>query len=137
MKRGSRLSQLCATVAVGLLAVVASGCSDGDDARSASPTPEAESATVRVVAQDRAFSLTRIEVPAGAATTITLDNRDATPHTLSVFLRATPEGDLAADTGRVDGGDEGEAVVLFTSPGEHAYRCEVHPTIMRGILVVR
>jgi plastocyanin len=124
-------------LAIGMLGVtIALGCSD-DDPPTASVKPVDGSGGINVVVEGTSFSAERIEVQAGATTTITLDNRDPLAHTLTVYLGGAPEGDIAADTGQVEAGESGEAVVFFASAGEHAFRCEVHPDRMRGTLVVR
>jgi plastocyanin len=119
-----------------LAALLAMGCSD-DGAPATSVKPVDGSGGTTVVAARTSFSLERIEVQAGATTTIALENRDAVAHTLTVYLGESPGGDIAADTGQVAGGESGEAVVFFAVAGEHAFRCEIHPDKMRGILVVR
>ena len=89
------------------------------------------------MAEGTSFSVERIEVQTGATTTITLENRDAVAHTLTVYLGDSPEGDIAAETGEIAGGHSGESVVFFASAGEHAFGCEIHPDKMRGTLIVR
>ena len=119
-----------------IAALLATGCRN-DGPPTASVTPENGSGAITVVAESTSFSVERIEVQAGATTTIALENRDAVAHMLTVYVAASPEGDIAADTGEVAGGERGEAVVFFAAPGEHAFRCEIHPDTMRGTLVVR
>lgn len=119
-----------------LAAMLAAGCDDDEPPIASVPLHEG-SGGVTVVAKDTSYSPARIEVATGGTTTITLDNQDSVAHTLTVYLGASPKGDVAADTGEVGAGDEGEAVVLFSKAGEHAFRCEIHPDKMRGTLVVR
>jgi plastocyanin len=100
-------------------------------------TPVDGSGAIIVVAENTSFSVERIEVRAGATTTISLENRDAVPHTLTVYVGESATGDVLADSGQVAGGETGEAVALFGAPGEHAFRCEIHPERMSGTLVAR
>lgn len=123
-------------LAGGVLAVwSATGC--GDDPPTASVEPVGGSGAITVVAEGASYDIERIEVQAGATTTVALENRDDATHTLTIYLGETPEGEIAADTGEVGGGERGEAVVFFAAAGEHAYRCEIHPDAMSGTLIVR
>jgi plastocyanin len=122
--------------AAALAAWLGAGCSGGN-AHSASVSPVDGSGAITVVVDDGAYSAERIEVQSGATTAITLQNDDAGPHTLTVYLGSAPAGEIAADTGEVASHEQGEAVVFFAAPGEHAFRCEVHPETMHGMIVVR
>jgi len=89
-----------------------------------------------VVAEDLEYDIDAIVVPAGAAVSITLDNRDGgTLHNLAVYT----EGD---DATRLFAGDlfEGEAMETYslTAPeaGLYLFRCDAHPD-MRGAFIVR
>ena len=119
-----------------LAAVLAAGCDDEEPPIVSVPFDEG-SGGITVVAKGTSYSLERIEVEAGGTTTITLDNQDSVAHTLAVFLGASAEGEVAADTGEVGAGERGEAVVFFSSAGEHAFRCAIHPDQMTGTLIVR
>ncbi len=125
---------MLASAAVAVL--ITAGC--GRDAGSTAKVTAVEgSGGVTVTAAGMRFSVERIEVTAGTATTITLVNHDRLAHTLRVYASGDPEGDIAADTGEVAAGDAGEAVVLFASAGKHPFRCAIHPQQMRGTLVIR
>lgn len=120
-----------------LAALLAAGCRNDGPPTAASVTSENGSGAITVVAESTSFSVERIEVQAGATTTIALQNRDAVAHSLTVYADESPEGDVTADTGEIAGGESGESVVFFAAAGEHAFRCEIHPDKMRGTLVVR
>ncbi len=124
-------------VAGGALAALLSVSCGGDNPPTASVTPVDGSGAIIVVAEDTAYNFERVEVQVNSTTTIAFENHDIVAHTLTVYLGPSPEGDVAADTGDVPAGQRGEAVVFFSVPGEHAFRCEVHPETMRGTLVVR
>jgi plastocyanin len=113
------------------------GACDGTDDPPSSATLTSGSAGVTVTAKGVAFSADDIGIRAGVTVAITLDNADAVPHTLTIYAGATPEGDIVADTGEVAAGEQGEAVVLFSTPGKRAFRCEIHPTQMHGVIDVR
>jgi len=126
-----------ALIASGTLAGVLAASCGGDASPAAVVTPVEGSGAITVVAEDTSFSVGRIEVQAGTTTTVRFENRDTVAHTLTVYVAASPDGPIAADTGEVAPGETGEAVVLFSAPGEYAFRCEIHPDQMRGTIVVR
>ena len=126
-----------ALIPVAAIALLIAACGgDGGDAKTA-VTPVEGSGRATVVAEEGSFNVERIEVAAGATTAILFENRDEITHTFTVYLDDTPEGDLAADSGEVASGDSGGAVVFFSTPGEHAFRCEIHPEQMNGAVIVR
>lgn len=134
MMNSGRLLRFALTAGV-VVALVVSACGGGGG-QSIAVTPKAGSGAIVVRARATAFSVDRIEVTAGASTTVTLQNEDAGPHTFTVYLAASAGGAKVADTGEVAPGASGEATVLFTS-GQHAFRCEFHPETMQGVIVVR
>jgi plastocyanin len=103
-------------------------------------TPEtaraAERVTVAIAAENFAFSMETITVPAGAEVTVNFDNRDdGVPHNVSVYtdsLAATAifVGDI------ITGPDQ--VTYTFTAPetpGNYFFRCDVHPS-MNGDFIV-
>ena len=136
-----------ALVAAGLLTVGAAACGDDDDdaadtedttavddtaaddtaADDTTPDPAAdEMATgATVVASGFAF---QVPGPVSPGAAITFDNQDGAPHTMTA-----DEGD-AFDSGRVDGGAQGE-VTAPDAPGDYAFHCEVHPNMTATLTV--
>ena len=111
------------------------GVGGGEDV-SCSP----EGSEVQVVAQDIAFSEPCLAAPADAAFTLTLENRDeAVPHNVSIHS-ADPLEDPNAEplfAGEVFAGVETVAYdVGPLAAGRYHFRCDVHPTEMRGVFVV-
>lgn len=103
-------------------------------------TPEtaraAERVTVAIAAENYAFSMEAITVPAGAEVTVNFDNRDdGVPHNVAVYtdsLAATAifVGDI------ITGPDQ--VTYTFTAPetpGTYFFRCDVHPS-MNGDFIV-
>lgn len=123
-------------VCIAVITCFVAACNDGGGATVAVTSMEGSGAIV-VVAASGAFSVDRIEVEAGSTTTITLDNRDDVTHTLVVHAGENADSEIAGGTGDVDAGERGEAVVFFSTPGEHAFRCQLHPSRMSGTFVVR
>src|SRR5438270_11972524 len=72
---------------------------------------------------------------AQAGSTILFANVGGKPHTLTA-------GDGSFDTGVVTPGAEGgrfagtNATVTINKPGTHAFHCEIHPAVMKGVLTV-
>jgi len=126
--------------AAALLALGLAACGDDDDdAAEDTPTTEAEADTsttaadagaepadgATVVASGFAFQVPE-SVAAGA--TVTFDNQDSAPHTMTA-----DEGD-AFDSGRVDGGAQGE-VTAPAEAGTYAFHCDVHPNMTATLTV--
>ncbi len=80
-------------------------------------------ADARVAIDSFAFSPRELHVAAG--TTVTWINRDDTPHTV---VDAPAFRSKALDTGD-------SFAFTFTTPGEYAYFCSLHPH-MTGVIVV-
>jgi plastocyanin len=94
--------------------------------------------TINLTAQNIAFNMTTITVPAGASVTINFQNNDSVPHNFSLFTNssATPP---ALFQGQVISGG-GSTTYKFTAPsqpGTYFFRCDVHPTIMTGSFIVQ
>jgi outer membrane protein assembly factor BamB/plastocyanin len=111
------------------------------------PTPAAAEQTaaadrdgvveLELVAQDRAFDKEVLVVPAGSTVRLTMHNRDAMPHTFTVY-----ESDLAGAPiflGESLIGPDASHTYEFRAPdepGEYHFRCEFHPTHMNGTFIV-
>jgi len=126
----------CMLLVAAFVASSALACDDGDPP-AASVAPVEGSGAIVVIAESTSFDVERITVQRNTTTSIALENRDDVAHTLTVYLDESGGSDVAADTGEVPAGDRGEAVVFFSTPGTHAYRCTIHPDAMRGVLTVR
>ncbi len=107
---------------------------DLSGARSAAAA--AKSATIALVARDMAFSLERIPVPAGALVSIEFENRDeGVPHNFALYENESAEDPLFV--GEIVSGPAAITYV-FEAPdyrGDFFFRCDVHPTLMRGRFV--
>jgi plastocyanin len=91
---------------------------------------------VRVVAENTAFDTDKIRLPADMPTTLTLDNRDATAHNLSIYEDESASGEPLFMFEPFPG----PAARTFDVPpipaGDYYFHCDVHPT-MNGTVVVR
>src|SRR5581483_147615 len=98
------------------------------------PPPPPQNLALTVVAQDVKFSPSSLSAAAGAALTVTLDNRDAgVPHNIVFYA---PGGGTLASSATITG--PATATVAFTPPGAGSYtfKCSVHPQQMFGVLTV-
>ncbi len=92
-------------------------------------------AAVTVTAQNIAFDTATINLPAGTASTITFDNRDAgTQHNIAIYTDSSLSenlfrGDLVTGPGTMD------YAIPPLDPGTYYFQCDVHPT-MNGTVVV-
>lgn len=89
-----------------------------------------------ITAQSTSFSINSITAPAGAATIVTFQNNDSMEHTFTVFDGEDFTGEIVADSGPVLPSETSEVTVLFGRPGKHGFRCQIHPQLMKGVLVV-
>jgi plastocyanin len=90
---------------------------------------------VTVVAENTAFDTDEIRLPAETPTTLTLDNRDATAHNLSIYEDETASSDPLF-TFEAFTGPKSEPFPVDPIPeGEYYFRCDIHPT-MEGTVVV-
>lgn len=125
MSRGLTASLLvcvaAAGVAIGALTLDAGGGDDGNGgdggAASDATTPQG------VVIDDFAFSGATV----APGQTVTVDNRDDAPHTVTA-------GDGSFDTGTIDAASPG-SFVAPTTPGTYQFNCSIHPQ-MSGTLTV-
>jgi plastocyanin len=97
----------------------------------ATPTAAPHPVSVTVVAANLRFSPASLTAPAGAAITITLDNRDeGVAHNIVV---RDMSGAKVAETEIFTG--PGTRSVTFTpAPGNYPFVCSVHPFQMKGTL---
>ena len=91
---------------------------------------------VAATAKDFSFSLDKDAVTKGGQVTIEFKNSGSATHTITLYTDdAYTDAVSGGDSGRVNGG--GSKSFSFTTPAdgdELYYRCEVHPTQMKGEL---
>ena len=98
-----------------------------------------EGGVVTVVAEGVAFTEgSCIEVVAGESFTIAFDNRDAgTQHNLQISNDPAPTPDLLFEGEIITGAAQVDyELPAFDSPGEYAFFCVVHPTMLGSVQVL-
>lgn len=93
-----------------------------------------EEDVVRLVAEDIAFAVAELKLPASAEVRIELDNRDGVPHNLAILEDAGGRGVFRGEI--IDGGKKHTYTVPPQPPGEYYFQCDVHPQEMNGRVVV-
>jgi plastocyanin len=116
---------------------------------SASPTtttvtackPTESGTSLKLVAKNTAFDTDCIGAPAGQGFKILFDNQDAqVQHNVEVYTNASTTTRVGGATSATDV-ITGVASVTYSVPGLQAgnyyFRCDIHPTVMFGTLVVK
>ena len=109
----------------------------GSTPASAATTGSGDAQALAVTAKDFSFTLDLESVTAGSEVDVALRNEGSAPHTITFYEDADYTKAVAgADSGRVAGG--GTGAFQFTAPegDELYYRCEVHPSQMKGELAI-
>jgi plastocyanin len=113
--------------------------SEQASAEGSSKTESGGGGPVEIVAENLSFDTDEIALVAGKETEITVDNQDSALHNLAVYEseEAASSGDkpIAKSPDVPAGSSEGFS---FTppSPGELFFRCDYHPTTMKGAVTV-
>jgi plastocyanin len=119
-----------ATILAIMVAIAACSSGSGGSSGSAAPAPSAPAGGAVLVAQDLKFDRATIAVPANQAAPLLFENRDTSPHNVTV---------IAADgtkvfTGETFGGPGSRTYQLPSlSAGSYRFQCDVHPD-MKGTL---
>ncbi|MGH9186282.1 MAG: cupredoxin domain-containing protein [Acidimicrobiales bacterium] len=125
---------LAVLLVVGLGVALAACGDDDDDAATETTAPDDTTTTAPADDGDGGETATLaisgfafpedLTVPAGAA--ITIENADSAPHTVTA-----DDGDFDVS---IDGGTEGE-LAAPSEPGEYAYHCNIHSSMVATLIV--
>jgi plastocyanin len=137
------------------VALVTAACGDDDDSTAATSTPAAsgtkagagpttsgakrtEVDELHVTAKDFSFSADLTSVHPGApGTDVTFTNSGGTTHTLT-FYSDSDYKNKVADSGRIAAGQIGGFPFIPPDGAKKLYyRCEIHPTQMKGEIAVQ
>jgi plastocyanin len=98
---------------------------------------QARVTTAQLTANNIAFAPACLTAVAGRPFRLKFDNKEAVVHNVSIFEGPDASG-RQVFTGRIF---RGPRVVTYLVPalsrGRHFYRCDVHPNLMQGRLIVR
>jgi plastocyanin len=103
----------------------------------APPAPATgQTVTINLLAQNIAFNMKTITVPAGANVIMNFDNKDSVPHNFSLFTDSTAQtvlfqGQIISATTTI------YKFTAPTKPGTYFFRCDVHPSSMTGSFIVQ
>jgi plastocyanin len=143
-----------AIAAFAVAAVACGGDDNNDDNGSAATQPAGGSATQptggstqpagggsvaqTVVAKDFEFNPGDFDVTAGQKLTVTLRNDGSVTHTMTLYEdEAFTKPVTGGDTGQVTAGSTGNFTVTLTKTQDYYFRCEIHPTQMKGEIGVK
>ena len=103
--------------------------------------PAPASVSIDLTAQNTAFNLKNITVPAGAAVTVNFNNMDnGVPHNFSVYQNLAGGQAKAVFVGQTITGP-GTTIYKFNAPTDktatYFFECDVHPTQMNGGFIVQ
>ena len=124
-----------------LIAAMLASCAD-DDGGSGTTTPQTGAADddgdlveLQLVAEDVRFDKGRLEAPAAAEVSLTLDNRDSVEHNFAIYQTAEAtdphfQGEIFA----------GPSFLTYQfqapeQPGTYFFRCDIHRAAMTGEFV--
>jgi plastocyanin len=121
------------------LALVGAACGSASGGGGTSPTPtdcSASGTDLHLTAKNVAFQPTVLCAPHDQAFTISFDDQDAgTPHNVAIAKGA--DFGQAAFRGQVLSGPKTvDYQVPALAPGVYSFRCDIHPSQMKGTLVV-
>jgi plastocyanin len=125
------MKRLLTTLGLAAIAAVLVACSSGAAAQPPSAGPVDPDAPV-IVAQNNVFSPSTLEVTAGKAFTLTLDNKDAAPHNVAIFTDSSASESVSI--GEIVSSKQVSQQVPALEKGEYFFRCDVHRE-MTGTIV--
>ncbi|MEX2225162.1 MAG: hypothetical protein WEB52_01785 [Dehalococcoidia bacterium] len=98
------------------------------------PPPSVQPQSLRIVANRTTFAPTQLTASAASAITVTLDNQDAgVVHDIIIY---TPAGAIAAQTAMFAGPAQQSATFTASGPGNHFFKCSLHPQQMTGSIAI-
>jgi plastocyanin len=115
------MKRILLALALVALAAVSAACSTA----AAKPQPSGPvSDGPTIVAKDMKFAPASIEVKAGQAFTLHLDNQDSAPHNVAIYTDSSAA--TAVSTGDIVSSTKADQVVPALTAGTYFFRCDVH-----------
>lgn len=126
-----------AGVVLGVVALVAAGCSSGSKDNGGGGNASATTAAsgggggdneIQLTAQNTKFDKTTLEMQSGAQVTVEVTNKDGIEHNFT-FKQANASQDI-------EGGEDGKATFTAPAAGSYEFHCKYHPSVMKGTVTV-
>ena len=126
-----------AGVVLGVVALVAAGCSSGSKDNGGGGNASATTAAsgggggdneLQLTAQNTKFDKTTLEMQSGAQVTVEVTNKDGIEHNFT-FKQANASQDI-------EGGEDGKATFTAPAAGSYEFHCKYHPSVMKGTVTV-
>jgi plastocyanin len=128
-----RRGALSLALSAALVAMLAACGSSGSSALGGG-TIAVVDGVAEISAADLTFDANVIQAPAGEAFTVAFTNNEGVPHNFSVYVS---EGGEEIATGEIiNEGQTDEVEIPALEPGTYFFVCDLHPTEMRGTIVV-
>jgi outer membrane protein assembly factor BamB len=138
---GLGATPMLVSLKLGAAGTIASATATAAPTPSSSCTPSTTSLCISTSNQGNglSFNANQLSAAAGAQVTLTYTNDSAIPHDWHLFDGADASAVSIASTGIKAGPNDVETVsfAVPSTPGRYFFRCDVHPTLMTGFLVVR
>ena len=138
---GLGATPMLVSLKLGAAGTIASATATVTPTLSSSCTPSTTSLCISTSNQGNglSFNADQLSAAAGAHVTLTYTNDSAIPHDWHLFDGADASAASIASTGIKAGPNDVETVsfAVPSTPGRYFFRCDVHPTLMTGFLVVR
>ena len=128
------MKRLTLTLGLLVLAAVTAACSSASGAGQPIPAGPVDPNAPVVVAQGNAFSPSTVNVKAGKAFSLTLDNKDSAPHNVAIYKDASASEKISI--GEIVSSTKATQQVPALEKGQYFFRCDVHPD-MTGTIVAK
>ncbi len=126
------MKRLTLTFGLVLLAVAAAACSPASGANPPAPSGPVDPNAPVIVAQNNVFAPATVNVTAGKAFSLTLDNKDAAPHNVAIFKDSSAAEQVSI--GEIVSSSSATQQVPALEKGQYFFRCDVHKE-MTGTIV--
>src|SRR5262245_936116 len=117
------MKRLFLSLGLVVLAAVTVACSGTAAQPPASAGPVDPNAPV-ITAQNMAFAPKTLDVTAGKAFSLTLDNKDAAPHNVAIFTDSSASSPVSV--GEIVSSGKATQQVAALTAGTYFFRCDVH-----------
>jgi plastocyanin len=91
---------------------------------------------VKLIAHNVQFDLKDIQLPGNKPAQIDFKNDDSVPHNVAIYSNQDYSGPPVFQGSVVLGGASSAYQVNAMTPGTYYFRCDIHPTVMKGTLTV-